>query len=467
MPLWLQWYSVLAPLRPACSRTRSFLWLLVALAGLCARADLLGVTSIVRSLGLAPRCYYRLLHFFHSTALDLACLTRLWTQRVFTLFPAHRFAGRPVLVGDGIKIPKSGRKMPAVKLLHQESENNTKPEYIMGHSIQVISLLVAAGASCFAVPLAGRIHEGVKFTNRDQKTLPEKFGDLLESLAVGEPFYLVADAYYACQQVLLRLRRSGSHLISRVRRSTSAYLPVAVASAPRKRGRPRLYGQKIKLWKLFDSPTQGWQSADSPVYGERGVILRFVCLNLLWRPLRQLVRFVLVDHPTRGRMILISTDLLMPAIDIIRLYGLRFKIELSFKQALRVLGVYAYHFWMRAMPKIPRASGTQYLHHKSDPYRDAVRRKLGAYHRHIQIGLIAQGTLHYLAVSYPRLVWASFGSWLRTIRPGIPPSEFVTAAALRNALPNFLTERHSDSLFKKFLQQNIDAGNYEPLRLAG
>jgi len=34
---------------------------------------------------------------------------------------------------------------------------------------------------------------------------------------------------------------------------------------------------------------------------------------------------VLVDHPTRGRMILITTDLAMPAIDVIRLYGLRFK----------------------------------------------------------------------------------------------------------------------------------------------
>ncbi len=467
MSLWTQWYWVLAPLRAACSRTRTFFWLLAALAGLCARGDLWGVTSIVRTLGLAQQCYDRLLDFFHSPAIDVACLTRLWSQRALALFAVHRFAGRPVLLGDGIKIPKSGRKMPAVKLLHQESENNTKPEYIMGHSIQVISLLAAAGASFFAVPLAGRIHEGVKFTNRDQKTLPEKFGDLLESLGIGEPFYLVADAYYACQQIVSRLRCSGSYLVSRVRRSTSAHLPVPLSNAPRKRGRPLFYGQKIKLWKLFDSPTQVWQSADSPVYGERGVTLRFVCLDLVWRPLRQLVRFVLVDHPTRGRMILISTDVLMPAIDIIRLYGLRFKIELSFKQALRVIGVYAYHFWMRDMPKIARASGTQYLHRKTDQYRDAVRRKLGAYHRHIQIGLIAQGTLQYLAVSYPRLVWASFGSWLRTIRPGIPPSEFVTAAALRNSLPEFLTERDTAPLFKKFLQQRIDVGNYEALRLAG
>ena len=166
-------------------------------------------------------------------------------------------------------------------------------------------------------------------------------------------------------------------------------------------------------------------------------------------------------------MILISTDLVMPAIDAIRLYGLRFKIELSFKQALRVLGVYAYHFWMRAMPKIARASGTQHLHRKNASYRDAVRRKLGAYHRHIQIGLIAQGILQYLAVRCPQLVWASFGSWLRTIRPGIPPSELVTTAALRNSRPDFLAERLTAPLFKKFLQERIDADTFEALHLTG
>ena len=467
MSLWSQWYWVVAPLRAACSRQRTFLWLLAALAGICARNDLLGVTSIVRTLGLAARCYDRLLDFFHSPALDVACLTRLWTQRALALFAVHRFAGRPVLLGDGIKIAKSGRKMPAVKRLHQESEGNTKPEFIMGHSVQVISMLVAAGASFFAVPLAGRIHEGVKFTNRDHRTLPTKFATLVDSLAIAEPLYLVADAYYACQQIALRLRRTDSHLVSRVRRSTSAHQPVPVQVGARKRGRPRLYGQKIKLWSLFDSPTQAWQCAASPVYGERNVTLRLVCLDLVWRPLKQLVRFVLVDHPTRGRMILITTDLLMPAIDVIRLYGLRFKIELSFKQALRVLGVYAYHFWMRDMPKITRSSGTQHLHRKSDPYREAVRRKLGAYHRHIQIGLIAQGVLQYLAASCPALVWASFGSWLRTIRPGIPPSELVTAVALRNSLPEFIAQRHIAPIFNKFLQQNIDLDNYEEIRLTG
>ncbi len=467
MLIWSHWWSVVVPLRAACSRQRTFLWLAVALAGFCTRGDLLGVSSTVRSLGLAARCYDRLLDFFHSPSVDLDCLTRLWARHALKLFTVHRAGGRAVLLGDGIKVAKSGRKMPGVKLLHQESDNNTKPTYIMGHSVQVISMLVAAGTSFFAVPLGGRIHEGVKFSNRDKRTLPTKFGDLLECLDIGEPFTLLADAYYACGHLAQRLLLRGCHLLSRARRNAVAYLPPPVIQGKRGRGRPCVFGQKVKLWTLFDCTGEDWETADSPVYGERDVKIRFLSRQLLWRPLGQLAHYVLVDHPTRGRLILITTDLALAPIEVIRLYGLRFKIELSFKQALRVLGVYAYRFWMRSMDKLKRREGTQHLHHKSDAYRNAVRRKIGAYHRHIQIGLIAQGLLQYLAVTYPQLVWDSFGSWLRTVRPGIPPSEFVTATALANSLPQFIAQRQTESMFKKFLRQNMDQGRYEALRLAG
>src|SRR5438128_2398507 len=78
-----------------------------------------------------------------STPRRSDALCRCWVKTVFARMPGiHRVNGRPVLLGDGLKIPKRGRKMPAVKLLHQVSDGHTKPEYIMGHSFQVVSGLV-------------------------------------------------------------------------------------------------------------------------------------------------------------------------------------------------------------------------------------------------------------------------------------------------------------------------------------
>ncbi len=465
MELWLHWFSAVWHLRSACSRLRTFLWLSVCLAGMCIRPDLFGVTSIVRAFGLKEYCYDRILDFFHSTSLNIHRLSRSWITTVLHVFPGIlKVNGRLLIVGDGIKVPKTGKKMPGVKLLHQESESNTKPQYIMGHSCQAVAVLVGALQSVFAVPLASRIHEGIVFSNRDKATLLDKMILLVDSLSLPE-FYFIADAYYSARKIMSCLLAQGNHLASQVRMNAVAYLPATIPSGKRKKGRPKRYGKKIPLRNLFDNP-ETMHEAKSPVYGEKDVLLRYRSVDLLLKRIGILVRFVAVIHPTRGRCILLCTDLSLSPMEIISLYGLRFKIEVSFKQAIRTIGSYAYHFWMKTMTPLRRSSGDQYLHRKSEQYRKAVSRKLDAYHRFIQIGLIAQGLLQYLSVSFPDVVWANFSSWLRTIRPGIPPSEYVTSLALRNSFPDFLSGSPDTDTFTKFLIDRIDFKRAKALRLA-
>ena len=466
LSLWGIWWNAILLLRPAFSRLRTFMWFATAVAGLTVRMELLGVTSIVRALNLRPGLYTKLLDHFHSSGVKLDRLSVLWAQAVLRLFPSPvRVNGRLVLVGDGIKAPKRGKKMPAVKLLHQQSESNTKPEYIMGHSMQAVGLLVHAAKSVFSVPLAVRIHEGLVWSNRDKRTLLDKMLGLLEILAINVPFYFVADAYYAAGKMVTGLLEQGNHLVTRVKSNAVAYAPASRKKGRKTRGRPKTYGKKIKLKSLLAN-VNAMQQVASPVYGENNVTLRYRVHDLLWRPAGRLVRFVVVVHPTRGSCILMCTDTSLSAVDIIHLYGLRFKIECSFKQAVRQIGTFAYHFWMKDMTPLRHHNGNQYLHRKSADYRDRVKRKMRAYHAFIQAGVVAQGLLQYLALVTPKLVWDSFGSWLRTIRPGIAPSEFVVANALRQTLPEFLLAPAKSDSLAKFIADRQDTQNMRIFRLA-
>jgi hypothetical protein len=155
--------------------------------------------------------------------------------------------------------------------------------------------------------------------------------------------------------------------------------------------------------------------------------------ELLWKPSETLVR-------------------------IIRLYGLRFKIELGFKQAAHVIGTYDYHFWMADMKPLKRRNANQYMHKESEKYRSSIRRKLHAYHVFMFMGIVSQGLMQYLSACYTDLVWISFGSWLRTIRKGVAPSELVVTIAMRNTLSEFLVVCASFNNLAKFISDRQGQG---------
>ena len=460
--LWNSIWNAILPLREAFSREITFMWFATAVVGMLVRTEVLGVTSIVRALNLKPGYYDPLVKFFQSRAVKLDKLAVLWAHAVLRLFTNPvRFNDRLVLVGDGIKIPKSGKQMPAVKLMHQQSNHSTKPEYIMGHSLQAVAVLVNAASSFFAVPLAARIHEGVVWSNRDKRTVLDKMLGLLKLLVIKEKYYFVADAYYAAGKMINGLLKQDNHLVTRVKSNAVAYLPAPPRCGGNVRGRPRIYGDRLPVRSLLDQ-FKLMQAARINLYGDNSVDILFNTRDLMWRPAGRLVRFVAVVYPGRGAILLMSTDLTLSAVDIIKIYSLRFKIEHMFKQAIHVLGTFSYHFWMKNMKPRDSRSKNQYLHRDPDEYREKVRSKIHAYHLFMQVGLIAQGLLQYLSVEMPDLVWNSFGSWLRTIRPGIPPSELVVGNVMRNTIAEFLLNCGKGHPLAKFIAKRQD---FERMRI--
>jgi hypothetical protein len=62
--------------------------------------------------------------------------------------------------------------------------------------------------------------------------------------------------------------------------------------------------------------------------------------------------------------------------------------------------------------------------------------------------------------------WSYFCSWIRTIRPGIPPSEQIVSMALRHRLPEFLAGASNTPALAKFIKEHLNLDRAEGMRLA-
>lgn len=443
----------LAHLRPAFSRNSTYFWFLASVMGfaLC-QEHTSTITAFVRALNLQESTYHSLLHFFHSSAVNLGELCQLWSGWFISTFSDRHveIAGRRVFLADAIKIAKQGARMPGVVTLHQESDNNSKPEYIRGHFIQVITGLLRANFKMFSLPLIAKIHGAYK----QDKTLKQEFAEFAIQQSWLQGGLLVADCWYACKDLIKSISESlNLVLVSRVAKNAVAYA-LACPFEQARRGRKKLYGEKIKLQELFHSAIM--YSAIIQNSAGENVCVSYWCKDLLWKPLGMFVRFVGVEYPGKGRVILICTDISIHAQDIIQAYTLRFQIEHGFKAAKHVLFNWGYRFWSRAIEKVPsfgKLSAID-LEKLSFGNRENFMRKLKAYELYIMVGFIVQGMFQYLSLYHRELILASFNCWFRTFRPGMDLSEQMVKGAFQNSWLEFLTSSKTECAFKKFYERS-------------
>ena len=460
MKLWNEWLKQVILLKSSCNNYITFFWLLAILIAFSVRSDIAGVTSFVRCLELKPFAYFCLLHFFHSSGIDLENLTHLWIRACLSIFKSTlcRKGNHYVVIADSLIRPKEGHKMPAVKALHQSSASNSKASFVMGHFFECLSFLVVPLiGQAHAIPITARIHDGIILTDEDKTlTIIDRFYMLVSRLLSFINFLVVADAYYYAKKTMIALKSSNNYLITRMRTNAVVWEPYQGKKRKTgKGGRHRLYGKKLVLRRLFRSIEKSFITDYSPVYGESKVRIKYRVIDAVVRPGAFRVRIVLVVHPTRGKVVLLSTNTELPALEIIRIYGFRFKIEVAFKSAIHQVGVYAYHFWLQVMEKIKKGSGTQDLSNADKKYKEKVISKINAYLLYVQLGLIAQGLLKYLAIYFKDTVWELYDSWMRTMKKTNHPSEWVVMHVLNSYKHRFIGKFYFEQISKKFFTKHF------------
>jgi hypothetical protein len=372
-------------------------------------------------------------------------------KHLIAVAPVHKVHGRPILFGDGIKVPKEGRRMPGVKLVHQESECNSKKEFVFAHFFDGVALAVSGLEAVVALPIRLALHDGfiAHKKGKHASTLVERMGSTMVTLASACPAYFCLDAYYACYYLMALAQHHGHHLISRVRKNVVAFRKPEPRT-PGKRGRPRKYGEKVALAELFNQPEQFVKV----VVKHEGKVLEQLCRieDLLWRGF--LVRFVLVINAKGERFILISTDTSLSSEEILGIYLLRFQIELSFRWLVQIVHAFTYRFWMKAFPKGQREEGDFNMVTVNKKMREAVGRKVRAYESYVMVAVIALGSLQLLALTHAREVWKAFPLWFRTL-PGEDrmPSALVVKYTLQQDVSRILANNPETLLIGKILKE--------------
>lgn len=431
--------EILHQFRICFKREETFGWFVIIIVGMLIRSDMRGISSLVGSLCLQPRCYEMMLHFFRSKAFDLKHIKFKWQSIIIKYVEPVMIDDYMVLIGDHIKVSKEARHMPGVKKLHQDSENAGKSEYIFGHQHGMLGIL-AKGASNQCIPLDIELHDGIDEINNldDNSVNMEDNNSIMKMIHMAgrfvkskgqkavvllDAFFTSGDSFNAVEKIN---KEGGEHsitLITRAKANTVAYEEPYIPEK-RGRGRPKKYGKKVVFKNVFKEINYSFETVKLNLYGKNETV-KYTYMDLIWKPVGRKIRFVLVKTNEKC-MILACSDLSMQPEKIINAYSYRFKIEVSFKMLKHIVGGFCYHFWTTAMPKLSRFKTNNDL---SKVTEEKEREKIILTMRAIEvfsfISCITMGILTIISLNFPNLVWGRFTGWLRTRSSEVPSIETV------------------------------------------
>ena len=236
---------------------------------------------------------------------------------------------------DDRPVAKSRGKMPGLGWHHCHNRGQCAGPFVHGHVWMQIALVARLGHEAFSLPLRALLYRRKKDCGR-RVPYKEKWRlalELLNSLRWPHAVRIVADGNFYVKSFACAILEAGHDLIVRLPKVAAVHWLPEPPKA--RRGRPRIYGDKISLEAAFKKAR--FQRLDESLWGWHGA-LRVAETILAPRVLGRPCKIVCVRLGRREPRYLLCTDLSLSAEQIVRLYAGRFSIEITFRELTQRCG---------------------------------------------------------------------------------------------------------------------------------
>jgi len=336
------------------------------------------------------------------------------------------------LVIDDTHVLRTSKKAPGSKIYREHSRKPNRPEYIRAQNWVNLAAVVMNGIQEAAIPILSRLMREVG--NGSKLDAAKTLLRVVAPVFVGLHVRLLMDSWYMRGNLLAYALSLGFHIFGQVRKDTALYM---APNQTGKRGRPRKYGEKYTPDAVRRLPVT-WIKLF--VYGKlRWVRYRSAVAKTRFLNGRMVVAVWSSIEDDKGRMpkdrLIIATDLMLSATDVIWIYAKRWPIESMFNQAKNNWGWketwqqsrQALHRWFHilgigyALPQLLAIKGGEEVKRLASvtPWRDR---------QPITAGRVRSGLVRILS-HFPVRTW-----WNAKSRKFGPPNEAETDASTRKLL---------------------------------
>jgi hypothetical protein len=329
---------------------------LVLVAGTLLAPGRRTVTAALRIMGLdqAPgfAVYHRVLSLGRWSSRAVA-------HRLLLLLVAAFVPTGPVVVGIDDTIERRwGAKIKA-RGIYRDPVRSSHGHFVKASGLRWLCVMLLAPipwAGCvWALPFLSVLAPSERYaTKRGQrhKTLTDWARQVLLQTARWLPGRRVIAVMDSSFSAIALLRDAGRHLclVSRLRLDAGLYAP-APPRMPGTRGRPRVKGaRQPSLKERMENPATRWHRVSlNGWYGRTEQRLHIASGTALWHHpgMRVPIRWVLVRDPSGEKepQAFLCTDLDADPVDVLRWFVRRWRVETTFEEARRHLGLETQRQW--------------------------------------------------------------------------------------------------------------------------